>query len=39
VGKKKFVVLLISAKHLILFGELFFGKNYLIIVLMENVLE
>jgi hypothetical protein len=33
------VVLLISARHLILFGELVFGKNYLIIVLIENVLK
>jgi hypothetical protein len=40
VGKTTFVVvLMISARHLILFGELVCGKHYLIIVLMENVLE
>ena len=39
VGKHFVVVLLISERHLILFGKLIFGKNYLIIVLMENVLE
>jgi hypothetical protein len=39
VGKHFVVVLLISERHLILFGKLVFGKNYLIIVLMENVLE
>jgi hypothetical protein len=32
VGKNFVVAFLISARHLILFGELVFGKYYLIIV-------